>query len=131
MARNTGSARTFSRLTVDDAGQDEYIVAKIATARIQSFSGDYLSDGDRKVVLTLDSHPEKDYVLNSTSYHLLCDRYSNDKDNGFKAWVGKDIVLKRTATTTPDGDPMQSLWVARPKDWDTAVRTAAKSRRNK
>lgn len=129
MARRTGGANpAFSRLTVDDAGKDEYIVSTIATARVQSFAKDYLSDGDRKVVLTLASHPDKDFVLNSTSYHLLTDRYSDDKANGFKAWVGKDIVVKRTATTTLDGEPMQALWVARPKDWDTAMRSAKRGK---
>lgn len=125
MARRTGGANpAFGRLTVDDLGKEEYLVSTIVTARIQSFAKDYLSDGGRKVVLTLASHPDKDFVLNSTSYHLLTDRYGDDKSNGFKAWVGKEVVLKRTATTDLEQNPMQALWVARPKDWDTAVRSA-------
>jgi hypothetical protein len=123
--RNGGTNRAFNRLTVDDAGVEGVLVSTIATARVQSFSGDYLSDGDRKVVLTLASHPDKDYVVNATSFHLLCDRYSNDKANGFKAWVGKDIVLTRVETDNPqNSEKVMSLWVARPKEWDTAIRAS-------
>jgi hypothetical protein len=131
MARPRGSTtnRNFSRLTVDDAKGEEFMLVTIDTARIVSFSGDYLSDGDRKVVLTFKETGDKEYVVNATSFHLLTDRYSNDKENGFKAWVGKEVVLKRVETDNPqNGDKVAALWVARPKDWDSAVRALRKKR---
>lgn len=120
----------FDRLGIDDAGPEGQMLVTIATARIVNFNKDYLADdGDRKVVLTFDETGDKEYVVNNTSFRLLCDRYGNDKANGFKSWIGKEVVLKVTPTTDPrDGSPISALWVARPKDWDTVVRVERKAR---
>jgi hypothetical protein len=113
----------ISRITVDELGDNDAIVCTISSARIQSFSNDYLKGGDEKVVLTFDEFGAAEYVLNATSFRALADRYTNDKDNGFRLWLGKPCVLVRVATEDPrTGDKIESVWVARPSDWDAAMK---------
>lgn len=111
------------RITVDELGDNDAIVCTISGARVQSFSNDYLKGGDEKVVLTFDEFGAAEYVLNATSFRALADRYTNDKENGFRAWLKKPCVLVRVETEDPrTGDKIESVWVARPADWDEAMR---------
>lgn len=115
-----------NRLTVDELGENDAVLATISSAGIQNFSGDYLSDtGDRKVVLQFDEFGDAELVLNATSFRALADRYGNDRANNFQAWLGKPCVLVRVDTNTPDGAKVQSVWVARPQQWTEAVNALA------
>jgi hypothetical protein len=115
--------RVFNRITVDDLAESGTRVVTIATAKVVSFSKDYLSDADRKVVLTFKETGDKEFVVNATSFHLLADRYSNDKANGFASWIGKSVVLTKVETDNPqNGEKVAAVWVARPKEWDQAIR---------
>lgn len=119
------------RITVDDLGDLDAMIVTIDGARIQNFSGNYLDDsGDKKVVLTFKEFGDAEYVLNGTSFHALADRYGNDKDNGFRGWIGKPCVLVREETTDPrGGEKIQAVWVARPHQWAEALRAYAPERK--
>lgn len=117
------TGRVFNRVTVDDLAEADTRVVTIETAKVVSFDNDYLSDSARKVVLTFKETGDKEFVVNATSFHLLVDRYGNDKAAGFAAWVGKSVVLTKVVTDNPQtGEKVAAVWVARPKDWDTAIR---------
>lgn len=129
MAKND---KVFSRITVDDLAESETRVVTIATAQVRSFSKDYLDDSARKLVLTFVETGDKELPLNQTSFHLLSDRYGNDKANGFAAWIGKSVVLTKVVTNDPTtGDTVSAVWVARPKVWDTAVRVGVSAARGR
>ncbi len=107
------------RFTVADLKDKDMVVLSIESARRKSFGRNYLDGGDEKLVLTFKETGDKEYVLNSTSYGLLVDRYGKD----YNAWIGQPCVLKRTQTNDPsNGSAVVSAWVARPRDWELAVR---------
>lgn len=107
------------RFTVADLKDADTRVLTIESARRKSFGKNYLDGGDEKVVLTFKETDDKEYVLNATSYGLLVDRYGKD----YNAWIGQRCVLKRTQTNDPKtGAQVVSAWVARPRDWDVAIR---------
>jgi hypothetical protein len=118
-----GGSRNFNRLTVDALGEADAVLVTIERARVQNFSGNYLAaSGDQKVVLNFAEFPDADYVVNSTSFHRLCDHYGNSQSEGFRPWVGKVVVLVKQETSDPrDGSKVVSLWVASEREWKATV----------
>lgn len=120
-----------NRLTVDDLGDMDAVSVTIDGARTQSFSNNYLSNDNQKVVLTFKEYGDAEYVLNATSFHRLADRYGRD----YNTWVGKPCVLVPAETDDPrTGAKVQSVWVASPMQWaeaERALRTAATSKPRK
>jgi hypothetical protein len=127
-----GKNALFNRITVDDLAEVDPRVVTVATAKVVSFSKDYLDDSARKVVLTFKETGDKEFVVNATSFHLLVDRYGNDKASGFAAWVGKSVVLTKVETDNPQsGEKIAAVWVARPKEWDMAIREGVSAARGR
>jgi hypothetical protein len=112
-------------------GDLDAMVVTIDSARVQSFSNNYLKGGDEKVVLTFKEFGDAEYVLNATSFHALGDRYGKNVDqlraSGFKSWMDKPCVLVREETEDPrnPGAKIQAVWVARPAQWSEAMRAIA------
>jgi hypothetical protein len=109
----------LDRFTVADLKDADTRVLTIESARRKSFGKNYLDGGDEKLVLNFKEVPDKEYVLNSTSYGLLVDRYGKD----YNTWLGQPCVLKRTETNDPsNGAKVVSAWVAAPRVWEIAIR---------
>lgn len=114
-------------ITIDELGDRDAILVQITSAKIKSFSTDYLRGGDEKVVLTFAEFGDAELILNSTSFRALSDRYGNDQANGFRAWTNKPCVLIKEETNNPQtGETIQAVWVARPEKWRQVVEALKK-----
>ena len=65
----------------------------------------------------------REYVVNSTSYKTLSDRYGTDETR----WVGKVVVMAPTQTEF-GGQTFEKLHVATPDRWEKVLSATAKSR---
>lgn len=86
-----------------------------ATAERKNFAPNGQGE-EYKIVLTFEEFPEKELVVNATSYKTLVAKLGDDED----AWVGKTIVLAPT-TTTYGGKSYEKLHVASPERWDKTM----------
>lgn len=129
------NAQGFERVTVDDLNDQTTRVVTIEAATVRSFGKGYLASdpAEQRLVLTFKEIEGAEFPLNGTSFHLLEDRYGNDKANGFRGWIGQTCVLVRVETTNPreQGSKVLSVWVARPKEWDQAVREHVSAQRGR
>lgn len=115
----SGPSRFPARLGLKDLNGADVAVVHIVSARIVNFGQNYLDDKNKKVALTFAEFPDREYILNATSYRLLVDRYGEQRASGFRGWEGKLVVLAATETDDPNtGNRVNSLWVADQQTWN-------------
>lgn len=76
-----------------------------------------------KIVLVFSEFPDKQYVVNATSYKTLVSFLGDDE----KKWVGQWCVMAPT-TTTFDNKSFEKLHVASPERWEKVMKATEKKR---
>lgn len=104
----------------DVEGKPALLEIEAATLRDLAPKGSKASDW--KVVLWFVAFPQKEYVVNSTSYKTLCQKLGDD----YESWAGKQCVMAPT-TTEYQGKQFEKLHVAIPERWDKVVAEVAKA----
>lgn len=78
---------------------------------------------DWKITLVFAEIPEKEYVVNSTSYKTLCTKLGKDHET----WKGQQVVMAPT-TTEYGGKSYEKIHVASIERWDKVAASVAKAK---
>lgn len=111
------------KLTPDDvAGKPAAL--RILSAEMRDFAPKSARAADNKIVLVFAEFPEKEYVVNATSYTTLTLKLGDD----YTRWPGQWCVMAPT-TTTYEGRAFEKLHVAPPDRWDKIMAKVRESER--
>lgn len=139
MNSTTGNDRALSygemirKLTVEDC-DGKPVALTIKAANTRNLAPKNARQDDWKIVIEFaepfdgDTKDEqrREYVVNSTSYKTLVDRYGSDSSR----WIGKPIVMAPT-TTQYDGRSYEKMHVAAPERWEKVLGATARARGKK
>lgn len=117
------------KLTPDDV-QGQAAALRVLSAERRDFAPSDARKSEYKIVLVFQEFPDKEYVVNATSYKTLVSKLGNDETR----WPNQYVVMAPT-TTTFDNRAYEKLHVASPDRWDKVMKslkdaaTASRGRR--
>lgn len=110
------------KLTPDDVNGNAAAL-RILTAERKDLAPLNARSAQWKIVLVFAEFPDKDYIVNATSYKTLADKLGEDETK----WPGQWVVMAPTNTTF-EGRVYEKLHVASPDRWDKVMKETAKKR---
>jgi hypothetical protein len=110
------------KLTPDDVSGNAAAL-RILTAERKDLAPANARSAQWKIVLVFAEFPDKDYIVNATSYKTLAAYLGDDETK----WPGEWIVMAPT-TTTFEGKSYEKIHVASPERWDKVMKATAKKR---
>lgn len=111
------------KLTPDDVA-GKAAALRILSADIRDFAPKSSRSADNKIVLVFVEFPDKEYIVNATSYKTLVMKLGDDVTR----WPGQWCVMAPT-TTTYEGRAFEKLHVAPPERWDKIMSKVRDSER--
>lgn len=113
-----GGYKRLPALRPEDLGGNDFAVVTIV--EVVDNVPVVKPDGRKKfqMRMTFAEFPERNFWPNATSRGFLDKRLGRD----CRGWKGGVAVLEVVETENPAGEPVLSVWVARPQDWGEVLR---------
>lgn len=104
-------------LRPEDLGGADYCVSSITEVQDNIPVTDPNGRKKYKMRIRVAAFPERNFWPNATSRANLEKKLGRDT----RGWVGGRIVLEVVEVDDPDGQPVLSVWVAEPKEWQRLI----------
>lgn len=117
-----GGFKRLPALRAEDLGGADFCVSHITEVQDNIAVSDPNGRKKFKLRLRVAAFPERNFWPNATSRANLEKKLGRDT----RGWLNGRIVLEVVEVDDPDGQPVLSVWVAEPKEWQRLIEADAK-----